>query len=282
MRIWRRTKAPGVDSHDTGALRLASFRTRLLRAVLVVAALALLALATASARGLDPASQTLLPEGSGVLVVDLSLSIGEEDYQDIRRTVRRLIDEDGSIGLMIFSDLAYELLPPGTPASELRPLLRYLVPRRATRVDAGLPLNPWSESFSAGTRISSALELARDILARDGVRNGSILLVSDLVTAPEDVPELAQTVQTLQRSIAIRVVALSPLEAGRTVFEMVLGRSALIEPSELRNQQRVWTETKSEVPTGFLVLGAILLVVLSAHERFAGRLGLPRAQRTRA
>ncbi len=196
--------------------------------------------------------------------------------------VRRLIDDDGSVGLVIFSDLAYELLPPGTPASELRPLLRYLVPRRATRVDAGLPVNPWSESFSAGTRISSALELARDMLVRDRVKNGSILLLSDLVTAPEDVPELARTLHALRQSITIRVVPLRPLKAGRTVFEELLGRSALIAPSQLRNPQRVSTKSEVELPAGFLVLGGFLLAVLAAHERFAGRLVLPRARRRHA
>jgi hypothetical protein len=275
---WR--KRPAVDSHDARALRVVSLRTRLLHVGLVVAAVALLVLATASARGLDPGKPGLLPEGSGVLVIDLSLSIGEEDYKVIRRTVRRLIDDDRSMGLVIFSDLAYELLPPGTPASELRPLLRYLVPRRATRVDAGLPVNPWSESFSAGTRISSALELARDMLFRDKVKNGFILLLSDLVTAPEDVPQLARTLDELRRqSLTIRVVALSPLKAGRTVFEELLGEGALIEPSELRNPQRVLTKTREELPTEFLVLGALLLAMVAAHERFAGRLGLPRARK---
>jgi len=277
-----RRRGHGVDSHDAGALRLASFRARLLRVVLVVAAVALLVLATASARGLDPGKPLLLPEASGVLVVDLSLSIGDEDFKDIRRTVRRLIEDDGSVGLVIFSDLAYELLPPGTPTSELRPLLRYLVPRRATRVDAGLPVNPWSESFSAGTRISSALDLALDMLVRDGVKNGSILLVSDLVTAPEDVPELARTLRELRQSVTIRVVALSPLKAGRTVFEELLGTSALITPSELREAPRVLTKARVELPAGFLVLGGFLLAVLAAHERFAGRLGLPRARKRHA
>ena len=42
-----------VDSHDVGTMRRARFRTRLVRVVLVVAALALLAGAAASARGLD-------------------------------------------------------------------------------------------------------------------------------------------------------------------------------------------------------------------------------------
>ena len=274
---------PAVDSHDAQALRVVSLRTRLLQLVLVVTAVALLVLATASARGLDSGKPGVLPEGSGVLVIDLSLSIGDEDYRDIRRTVRRLIESDGSMGLVIFSDLAYELLPPGTPASELRPLLRYLVPRRATRVDAGLPLNPWSESFSAGTRISSALERARDMLVRDKVRNGFVLLLSDLITAPEDVSELARTLGELRlQSLTIRVVPLSPLKAGRTVFEELLGKSALIAPSELRNPQRALTKPREELPAGFLVLGGLLFAMLAAHERFAGRLGLPRAAERQA
>jgi len=278
-----RPRGSGVDSHDVVALRRASFRTRLVRAALVVAALALLVLATASARGLDPGQPEVLPQGSGVLVIDLSLSIGEEDYKDIRRTVRRLIEGDGSMGLVLFSDQAYELLPSGTPVSELRPLLRYLVSRRAARVDAGLPVNPWSESFSAGTQVSSALELARDMLFRDKVANGFILLLSDLVTAPEDIPQLARALHELRRQpVTIRVVPLAPLKAGRTVFEQLLGKSVFIEPSELREPQRVLTRTQAPLPTGFLVLGGVLLALLAAHERFAGRLGLPRIGRQHA
>lgn len=280
MSIWNRS--PSVDSHETQVLRRVSLRTRVLQAVLAIAALALFAQATASARALDPAKPTFLPERSGVLVLDLSLSIGEKDYADIRQTLLRLIDDDGSMGLVIFSDLAYELLPPGTPSAELRPLVRYLVPRRG-EADEARPVSPWSESFSAGTRISAALELARNILRRDGVKNGSILLVSDLVTAPEDVPELARTLHELNRqSLTVRVVALSPLQAGRTVFETLLGKDALIEPSQLRSPQRVTVKTSSALPTGFLILGGILLAVLAANERFAGRLGLPPMRRQNA
>lgn len=278
MRSGRRSAA--VDSHDIRSLRVASVRTRFLRVVLIALAVALLGLATASARGLDPGTPRLLSESVGILVIDLSASIGEEDYGGIRRTVRQLIDEDASVGLVIFSDVGYELLPPGTPASELRPLLRLLVPRRETPDDAGLPLNPWSQSFRAGTRISSALELARDIFVRDRVENRSILLLSDLVTAPEDLPQLARTLQELQRqSIAIQVVALSPLPAGRTIFEGLLGKSALIAPPQLQDPQRVLTKSEVERPAGFLILGGLLLAVLAAHERLAGRLGLPPAEK---
>jgi hypothetical protein len=281
MRSGRRWRA--VDSHDARALRLASLRTRFLRVVLVALAVTLLGLATESARGLTPRTSELLAGSAGILVIDLSASIGEEDYGGIRRTVRRLIDEDASVGLVVFSDVGYELLPPGTPASELRPLLRLLVPRRPSIDDAGLPVNPWAQSFRAGTRISSALELARDMLVRDGVRDGHILLLSDLVTAPEDFTQLARTLDELRQSISIRVVALSPLPAGRTIFEGLLGKSAVIEPSELENPQRVLTtKTRAERPAGFLVLGGLLLAVLAAHERYAGRLGLPRARKVHA
>lgn len=278
-----RSRTPAVGSHDAGALRVATFRARVLRVVLIAAAVTLLGLATSSARGLNPSTVGLVPGSGVVVVVDLSLSIGEDDYNDIRRTIRRLIDDDASVGLVIFSDVGYELLPPGTPAGELRPLLRHLIPRRTTPEDAGLPVNPWSQSFRAGTRISSALELARDTLVRDKVKNASILLLSDLITAPEDVPQLARTLQELrQQSIAVRVVPLSPLKDGRTIFEGLLGKSALIAPSQIGGPQPGWAKTRVELPAGLLILGGSLLAVLAAHERFVGRLGLPRARRRHA
>jgi hypothetical protein len=279
--MWHR--APAVYSHDAETLRAVSLRTRLLSVLIALGAVTLLVIATASARGLNTGPPRLLSGQAGILVIDLSASIGEDDYEGIRRTVRRLIDEDASVGLVVFSDVGYELLPPGTPASELRPLLRLLVPRRPTLDDAGLPVNPWAQSFRAGTRISTALALARDVLVRDKVKNGFILLASDLVTAPQDVPDLARTLNELRRqSIPIRVVALSPLRDGRAVFEGLLGKSALIEPSQLRNPQPVWEKRRVELPMEFLVLGGLLFGVLAAHERFAGRLGLPYPRRTHA
>jgi hypothetical protein len=267
---------PAIASHDVVALRRASIRTTLLRIVLAGLAIALLALATAAGRAQNPAAPALLPGSGGVLVIDLSLSIGAEDYTDIRRTVRRLIDEDIRTGLVIFSDLGYELLPPGTPATELRPLLRLLAPQRS-----GRPINPWTQSFRAGTRISSALELAREMLMRDHVRQGSVLLLSDLITTPEDVPQLVRTIQELRRdSVKLQVVPLTPLKDGRAIFEGLLDKGAVIEPSQLTGADPVSIETQpAELPVGLLVFGGLLLVVLAAHEAFAGRLGLPTTAR---
>jgi len=269
-----------VDSHDVGTVRRATLRTRLVRVVLVVAALALLAGAAASARGLDAGRTNGLPTASGVAVVDLSLSIGPRDYETIRATLRRLIASNGSLGVVMFSDVPYEMLPPGTPARELEPVLQLLAPRKvAGQRQLELPVNPWSTSFSAGTRISSALDLAQEMLQRDGISHGSVLLLSDLVTAPEDVPRLARTLQNLQDAgISVKVVPLSPLRDGRKIFEGLLGKQALIPPSRIASSQPLPTGSSSGLPLALLVLGALVLVVLAAHERFAGRLWLPRPE----
>jgi von Willebrand factor type A domain len=277
MKFWRKPSA--VDSYDARALRTASFRARFLRVSLAAAALALLGFATASARGLEAGNGKLLPGSSGVLVLDLSLSIGDKDYAAIREVVRRLIDEHGTTGLVIFSDVPYELLPPGTPATELRPLLRLLVPHHG-----GPPVTPWSQNFRAGTRISSALDLAREMLASNGVKNGSILLVSDLITAPEDIPQLVRTLQELRRdSITLRAVPVSTYTNSRPIFNGLLGPKTFISPSQLKSSHPLRSLTQGvALPIGFLVLGSLVLAVLAVHERFTGRLGLPAAEGTRS
>ena len=61
-------------------------RAGLLRLVLAGGAVALLAAAAASARGLDVRERSFLPPGStGVVVLDVSLSIAETNYVDVRR-----------------------------------------------------------------------------------------------------------------------------------------------------------------------------------------------------
>jgi hypothetical protein len=276
MRL-RRRRHPAVDSHDVGVLRAVSIRTRLLRIVLAAAAVGALAAAAASARNLDVRERSILPSGStGVVVLDLSLSIAEGAYGDLRRTLRRLIAADAPIGLVVFSDVPYELLPPGTPARELQPLLRLLVPPRT-----GPSVNPWAGSFRSGTRISTALRLAEEMLDRDEVDNGSVLLVSDLQTAPEDYAALTGTLERLKsRSIAVRVVPISALSDGRRIFEGVLGADTYAAPDDTRGADpgALRRESGSDLPVVLLVLGGLLFIALAAHERFASRLALPRGR----
>jgi hypothetical protein len=243
-----------------------------------VLARALRAAAAASAPGLETQEKALLPQGSiGVVVVDLSLSIADEDYTVVRGALRRLIEEDARIGLVVFSDVPYELLPPGTPAAEMLPMLRLLVPPRV-----GAPVNPWTTSFRAGTRISSAIELAAQMLERDEVEDGSILLVSDLETAPDDVPQLARTVDGLRRSdIELRVFGLAPSSDARLIFGGLLEDDAFAAPLDSSEPLPLGSEARHRLPTILLLLGALVFLALALHERFAGRLGVPSTEGAR-
>ena len=278
--MWRRLgrRAGRVDSHDTAALGRAVLRTRLLRATLLVVALALLTAAVASARDLDTRERGLLPSRStAVVVLDLSLSITDDDYNRVRAVLRRLVEEDAPIGLVVFSDIAYELLPPGTPASEMRPMLRLLVPPRL-----GPPVNPWVGTFRAGTRISAALDLARAMLERDRVERGSIFLVSDLETAPDDIPHLTSTISDLRSAdVDFRVVALSPSSDSRTLFSGLLQENAFVVPLDSTDVDPVHSEARSGVPGALLALGGLLFLALALHERFGGLLFVPRPERAR-
>lgn len=269
-----RNRTRAIPSADAGALRRARLRTGVVRAVLVGLACGLLGAAFLSARSLEPRSSELTPGGrGGVVVIDVSLSIIGQDYARVRGILERLIRADNRMGLVVFSDAAYELLPPRTPAKELRPLLRFFTLRGGQ-----LPPNPWTPSFQAGTRISSAVALAQEMLIRDDVAPASILLVSDLETAPTDLTALGQTLSRIERSsTTMRVVPLSPSIDGRNFFGRILGDDAFVDPVEPNaGEAPVLDVTLSgESPLLLLLAGGLCLVALAAHERFAGRLMLP-------
>jgi len=270
-------RSRAVDTHDLAALRRATIRARILRTLLAVGALVALAFAAASARGADVRVRSILPSGStGVVVLDLSLSIQDTDYRRLRGALRHLIEVDAPVGLVIFSDAPYELLPPGTPARELQPIIRLLTPP-----ERGQPVNPWSDAFRAGTRISAALLLARQMLERDKVSDGSILVLSDLETAPEDLQALLRTLGDLRASaITVRIV---PLSAGREALQnvrSVLGEEAFASPTAFEGEpgEPVRIESGGALPGVLIALGALCLAALGAHERLAGRLAVPRPE----
>lgn len=269
--------ANAVDTHDVAGLRGVVRRTGAVRLVLAAATLALVLAAAATARAPKASEETLVPpDRIGVVVLDLSLSITDDDYTAIRRALRRLVAENASVGLAVFSDAPYEMLPPGTSAKELQPILRLLVPPRL-----GPVRNPWTQTFRAGTRISSALELAKSMLQRDQVAKGSILLVSDLETAPDDVPALAHTIDGIGRAgIKLRVVPLAPSSDAVTLFSGLLGKDAVAALT--RTTQPTDPESNAagvKTPVLFLILGLLVFLALAAHERFAGRIALPRRER---
>ena len=271
-------RTAAVDSHDVAGLRGATRRTGIVRLALAGGALALVLAAAAAARDPATSEQALVPpDRIGVVVLDLSLSIADEDYATIRRTLRRLVAEEASIGLAVFSDAPYELLPPGTPAAELEPILRLLVAPRL-----GPVRNPWTQSFRAGTRISTALELAKSMLERDEVDAGSVLLVSDLETAPEDVPALARTIESLRRAgIRLRILPLRPSSEALSLFEGLLDDDVLASFTAQAPEPGApeASSTGVDISVRFLVLGVLAFLLLAAHERFSGRIALPRGAR---
>jgi hypothetical protein len=270
----RPRRAAGVDTHDVGAFRRVSGRTQLVRIVLAGGALALVFAAAASAREPATTGQALVPQDRvGVVVLDLSLSITDEDYGAIRSVLRRIVDEDASIGLVVFSDVPYEMFPPGTPAAELQPLLRLLVAPRL-----GPAQNPWTQTFRAGTRVSVAIDLARAMLERDEVGSGRILLVSDLETAPDDVPALARSISDVERKgIELRVVPLAPSSDALALFEGLVGGDVVAGLAETpAGDPQDAGSAGVGLPAALLVLGLLAFVLLAAHERFSGRLALPR------
>jgi hypothetical protein len=158
-------------------------------------------------------------------------------------------------------------------------VIRLLTPNRS-----GELVTPWSDTFRSGTRISAALELAQDMLDGDRVRDGSILLVSDLETSPDDVPATARVLRAIQRKgTPVRLLALGPSSDARTLFGGILGPEAFTPLAEGPQVQAVPPDaTRRPLPRTLLVLAALFLVALAAHERCAGRLALPPTTRSAA
>ena len=118
---------------DHRAFAPAASRTFLLRAGLAVALVGTLTAAFLLSRDASRSS-ALLPSGtSPVVVLDLSWSTSA-DYRRIGRTIADLASSGRRLGLVVFSDVPYEMFPPGTQARELRPLLRFFAgPKRRAK-----------------------------------------------------------------------------------------------------------------------------------------------------
>src|SRR5262245_7117948 len=104
-----RTRGPAIPLGTTAALAGAARRTLFLRVALAVVLVALVASAAATGRSNAAASRGLLPKGgSGMLVLDVSRSIKPEADKTIVRVLDELIASRSRIGLVVFSDIAYE------------------------------------------------------------------------------------------------------------------------------------------------------------------------------
>jgi hypothetical protein len=229
-----------------------------------------------------------------MIVLDLSASVENTTLDRTYAGLSQLAATNGRFGLVIFSDRAYEALPPNTPARELKPIAHFFnallsTTPRANRgqgngrggdfnarggqfnqgptqfsVAPGYARNPWACCFSFGTEIASGLDLARSIILNSKTKR-SVWLLSDLADDPADKTLLAQTAKSYSSDrIALHVIALAPVKADEQVFDRLLGaRGSLIEA---RPSSQVRLSSKHGFPTGLAAAAAIVALLLAANE----------------
>jgi hypothetical protein len=219
----------GVPLVDALDLRGKALRTRVTQLLLALVAAGLVVGCVVLLRDAGARTATLLPTGSDAIVVlDMSASIDADTYSRIGLTLADLARSRARIGLVVFSDQAYEALPPGVPASTLGPLVRYFtLPKQVGGAAPAFPPNPWVRTFSAGTRISAGLEQAHGLALAQPGRKPTVLLISDLDDSPSDLPRLTGIVLAYRRDhIPLEVVGLNPSLADETFFTKLLGAQA--------------------------------------------------------
>jgi VWA domain-containing protein len=258
------TRAIPLSAMD--AVRQRARRTLIVRVVLACALVGTLAAVFIGSHETKRGSG-LLPIGSSpIIALDLSWSVSYDKSKLIERTIRDFAGSGRRLGLVLFSDTAYEALPPGTRSDALKPYIRFF------RGD-GQP-NPWTDSFSAGTRISAALDLARRILRRDHVAHGSVVLITDLADAPNDAPELARTLVAYARdSIPLQIVAVNPAKEDDHLFRGAL-RSGGGTVTTLRSGPGGDTlpRGRPSFPVGVVVAVGLLALLLGLNEQALGAL----------
>lgn len=224
---------------DAPALRPPARTTLAVRALLAAAALGAAVAFLLASRNPHTRSIVSLPSGANtILVLDVSASISSDTFSRIGGTLEAISRSRSRIGLVVFSDTAYEALPPGVPASDLAPLVRYftLPPQRTPGFAPAFPTNPWTSTFTAGTKISAGLELAHTLALAQRPRP-AVVLISDLDDDPNDLASLAAVTAAYQRDhVPIRVVGLNPSPADVMLFQRLLGPAAPIAQAPTLDQ----------------------------------------------
>jgi hypothetical protein len=260
----------------TGAQALARIaaRTAVARVVLALVLLGLVVAAAAAARHPKLDKKPLVaPSAGGVLVLDLSASISADTFSRIGQTLTQLVARGGRYGLVVFSGSAYEALPPGTPASALKPIIRYftLPNQPAPGEQPSYPTNPWTNSFTAGTEISSGLDLARRIELDNHARNPAVVLISDLADDSNDLNRLTSMLQAYKAD-GIRLTVIS-LNAEQSDLNRYVGIATRILPAATQSENpSAASPPHASFPTTLVVLALLVAVLLAANELRSARL----------
>jgi len=271
--------------HRRGAVQLADLpqlarqatRTSVVRIALALALAGTLAAIALDARSAGSGRAAVLPEGAttGIVALDMSASISGPIYARVAAVLRGIVNANQSIGLEMFSDTAYELLPPNSPPGALLQFVPFFVP---VRYSSGAPIftqSPW-DLFSGGTRVARGLIGAENALKRAHIQHGSILIVSDLDDASADLPLLSGEALRLQREhIPVRIVPLFADPVNARLFATLFGQKAFVSPSVFTHTaKRREQPVAATAPWGLLALGLLLVLLLTGNERLNARLAV--------
>jgi hypothetical protein len=260
----------GIPLTDAPRLKRYVHRTLALEVATLAAVVALVIAFALASRQPEVAAPISLPHGANAIVVlDLSASISSDTYSRIGDTLAHLAASRDRYALIAFSDQAYEALPPGTPAADLSPFVRYFVlpPQKSPGFQPSFPTNPWTGTFTAGTNISAGMALARQV-ALTNVKRPTVILISDLDDDPGDIPRLVAVLAAYRaNNIPVRIVALNPTPADQTLFQRLLGPSAPIVQAALPSGAPA-PRTNSPFPWQLVAIGLAVAVLLALHQEW--------------
>jgi len=273
--LWRRivaraqrgARGDAIPTPDLASFRAVGRRTRVVRLALAVALVGGTLLTVAVVPSAD--DRRFLPAANvGIVVLDVSTSVKPSTYDLIREQLVGLSSTSRRFGVVLFSDVAYEALPPATPARELRKFVRFFHPGYRYDEDGNaLPRSPWEQWFSAGTSISTGLLLAAQLLEQRPYTDRGVVLISDLADDPSDFQKLADTIALYsRRSIPLNVVALDPTPEDREFFLELLDNPGAISNVQLPTAQtgRGSLAIASGFPWRTAIVAAFVVAVLAA------------------
>jgi hypothetical protein len=274
LRLPERASGQSVPLADAPRIWSASRRTAILRVLLAVVLLGLLVSLLVSSLRLKTRPTSYFAEGGGGLaVIDFSKSIDPRSFARMATILRTLADSDQRLGLVAFSDDAYMMLPPGTRGDEVRPMLRFFSGKEFTTLATAV--TPWSAAFLGGTQIANGLKAARLEFEREHVKNGSVLLISDLDDSSTDIPALTQELTTYRKEgLRLRIAPLFPTPENLAFFTSLAGPSSVLGSRELLDNSKV-AEHQSVVgsfPKWLFFGGALVLLGVGLNERLTRRL----------
>ncbi len=260
---------------DRFRLRGPRLRSDAVRILLAFALLGTLTALFLSARHAGAGRAAVFPQGTdtGVIALDMSASISGPTYARVATTLRGIAAANQSVGLVMFSDTAYELLPPNSPPAALTAFVPFFVPLRYYGSTPVFGQAPW-DMFMGGTRIAPGLVMAAQALRRANVEHGAILLVSDLDGSSADYPLLDQEAVELRRQhIPLRIVPLFATQQNKALFGQLFGDGAFVDPRAFTHTARRQTQPiAAPAPWSLLGLGLVLVLLLAANERWNARL----------